>query len=476
MRQPSSRFWSHLAHVMPEGATLCGMPTAKDVAPKRAKPGDKASAGAIGAWPKTSAQKLVEQAGGLEAMARLAPILRLFGRRGRDAATVLQDARSIASQARELTSLPGRFNAALGSRGWIAYERMNHELLRLSTGLAEGGRFEDAEALLVDALDAASLRFQLDSMVAVAAYRPRADLLLLAAEDFHAGRYHAVVPVVLAQIDGIVADVAGQALFTKTKDFLPKLIAWDSISAQEGGLPDLVELMAAPRYETTAGPIEVPYRHGILHGRDLGYATKIVAVKAWAALFSLREWAIKYEQGEASPPPVEPAPSLKDTLRKLADVERQRQQIIAWQPRSNISIPKLGIEPAADSPEAAAMAWLHAWKERHFAAMSSWTQVRRQEREPQLASALEATFGSRELRGFTITRITDVAAALTEVTAELTFEGPESSVLMTANVVFEDKQGQPLVRGTGPGRWGVNEISAMRQVPITHHADVEPQA
>jgi len=262
----------------------------------------------------------------------------------------------------------------------------------------------------------------------------------------------------------------------RPKDILPKLIAWDSISAQEGGLPDLVELMASPRYETTAGPIEVPYRHGILHGRDLGYASRIVAVKAWAALFSLRDWAIKFERGETSPPPVEPAPSLRDTLERLADVERQRRQIEAWEPRSEIALPSHGREPPVDSPEAAAMAWLRAWQERDFDAIANWTQIRRQERQAGLASALEATFGFRELERFEMVGIRDAAAALSEVTAELTFAGDEPSVRMTANVILEDEEGRPVVRGTGPGRWGVNEISAMPQEPIAPDGDDDPPA
>lgn len=426
--------------------------------------------------PKTSAELLNDQAEGLEALARIAPVLRLFGHRGRRAADALSEARGVAGQVKELTSLPGRFNRVLGPRGWIAYERMDHNLLRDATNLAEAGRIEEAEGLLFDALDEDSLRSQLDSMVAVAAYRPRADLLRLAAEDFHAGRYHAVVPVVLAQIDGIVADVAGRALFHKTKGILPKLVAWDSISAQEGGLPDLVALLAEPRAKTTVGPIDVPYRHGILHGRDLGYASRTVAVKAWAALFSLREWAIKYERGETTPPPVEPAPSLRDTLEQLANTERQRRQIEAWQPRAEVPLPSHGIEPAAGSPEEAAEAWLQAWQERDFVAMASWTQVTRQLRQAQLASALEAMFGFCEVADFQIVGIADAAAALTEVTAELTVEGDEPGLRLTLNVILEDDEGHPVVRGTGPGRWGVNDISALRQQPISDTQDDQEQA
>lgn len=56
----------------------------------------------------------MEQAEGLEALARLAPFLRLFGKPRRDAASALQKSRGLVAQAREMTSLPVRFNAVLG--------------------------------------------------------------------------------------------------------------------------------------------------------------------------------------------------------------------------------------------------------------------------------------------------------------------------------------------------------------------------
>lgn len=410
---------------------------------------------------KTSAEKLLDQAEDLEALARIAPFFRLFGKSGRKAAKALEDARGMTAQARELTSLPGRFNAVLGPRGWVAFDRMNAELLRNATELAEAGKFDEVELLLVESFGPESLRFHLTSMVAVAAYRPRAELLRLAAEDYEAGRYHASVPVVLAQIDGIVADVAGRALFTNTKDIAPKLVAWDSISAREGGLPDLVMLMASHRNKTTDGPIAVPYRHGILHGRDLGYANNVVAAKTWAALFSLREWAIKFERGETEPPPIEPAPSLRQTLARLAEIEGQRRAIEAWRPRPECG-PLTVAELEAGTPEEATARWLAAWRDRDFEAMSSWTQATMRKHQPDMPKRLEELYGFRQLTNFTITKVRDTAAAMSEVTVELHFADGDP-VQMTANTLFEDADGRPLVRGTGAGRWGVNEVSALRQ-------------
>jgi len=416
--------------------------------------------------PKTRAEKAVEQAQQIDLVARFAPLLRLFGRAGREAAQALGEMRGLSEQARELAGLPTRFNAALRAKGWVAYDRMNADLLRNATELAESGDLERAEALLVAAFDDPSdLRFQLNSMSAVEAYRSRAPLLGLAAEDYQAGRYHACVPVVLSQIDGIVADVLGRSLFDDARNLAHRLVAFDSISAQEGGLPDLVLLMASSRHRTTETPIEVPYRHGILHGRDLGYANKAVAAKAWAALFALREWAIKFERGETEPPPVEQPPSLRDALAKLADVERQRKAIEAWRPRPDQgSLPQS--MPPRNTPEEALHRWLDAWKRRDFKTMASWTQVSIRQRTPDMALKLRDMFDHRALRAFAIERVHDRAAALCEVVARLEFEN-DPPVRMIANVINEDSAGHPVVYGTGSARWGVNEVSALRQEQMT---------
>jgi hypothetical protein len=152
--------------------------------------------------PKTKGEELLHQAEGLEAAAKLAPLIGLFGKRGRSIATTLRKAKGLAEQVRELMALPGRFNSVFGPLGWIAYERMDADLLRQAVELGEAGRIDEAEDLLTEAFGPQPLRTQLTTMVAIEAYRPRDALLRLAAIDYEAERYHAVVPVVLAQIDG----------------------------------------------------------------------------------------------------------------------------------------------------------------------------------------------------------------------------------------------------------------------------------
>ena len=48
---------------------------------------------------------------------------------------------------------------------------------------------------------------------------------------------------------------------------------------------------------TRAEEIQIPYRHGIVHGMDLGYNNKYVAAKCWVAALP-RDWALKVAKDE----------------------------------------------------------------------------------------------------------------------------------------------------------------------------------
>ena len=113
--------------------------------------------------------------------------------------------------------------------------------------------------------------------------------------------------------------------------------------------------------------------------------------------------------------------------------------------------------------------WLSAWRDRDFVAMAEWTQISMRKYEPDMAASLEEDFGDRHLAAFPIVTVRDTAAAMTEITAELRFAEDDPTVTMTADVVSEGRDGGGLVRGTAGGRWGVNEVSALRQRPAAVH-------
>ena len=418
------------------------------------------------AAPKTTAEQTVEQAELLESLAWLAPFVRLFGPRGREVAHALTSGAAMADRARDLSTLPGRFNAALGGNGWIAFGSMDENVMRRATELAELDRVDEAEHLIADSYDEATLRRLLHSMLAVDAYRPRHQLLTLVAEDHVAGRFHAVATGVLPQIDGLVSDLTGKQLFRHGGAVADSLVAWDTIAGREDGLPRLMKLLSEGRWSTSEGPVLVPYRHGILHGKDLGYANKLAAAKTWGALFALREWALAVQHGRTAPPPIEPEPTLRDLLTQWRSVEDERRRIRGWRAGPARGPYVAEEEIPSGSAEAAMWAWLAAWRARDWDVMAQASQLSRRLRIPDLARTLEASFGFRTLRSFTIDAVTESAPAKTVVVATLQFaDAPEAR--LTANVIFESPAGRSEVAPAPGGSWGVNDISALRHEPLT---------
>ena len=125
---------------------------------------------------------------------------------------------------------------------------------------------------------------------------------MLAYEDHKAGRYHASIPVMLAQIDGIAHDLTSTTFYRKGR--AKHLQANETTVGDPEGLAALADIISANRESTEEGPISLPYRHGIQHGRDLGYANRRTSTKAFATLLALRPWVLKIRSGEqfAEPP------------------------------------------------------------------------------------------------------------------------------------------------------------------------------
>lgn len=244
---------------------------------------------------------------------KLRPLLQLFGVHLSD--SIADKVAEVDRSLQVLATLPDRFNDLFAERGWIAYETLNMDVMRHAVELGEIGDVGAAEQLLVDHYCEDTIQLGLKFLWGVEAFRPRERLARLALEDYLQSRYHACVPVLLMLIDGFVNDVS------QSKGFFAEgteLTAWDSIAAHDRGLQALAKLLGKGRTTTTTVPITIPYRHGILHGRDLGYDNRLLAAKLWAALFALREWALAVRDNRLEEPPPKQTPDLlgSDSSRK----------------------------------------------------------------------------------------------------------------------------------------------------------------
>jgi len=397
-------------------------------------------------------------------MPLLKPVLRLLGLKVDGVSDALSQVPELERMAEDLATIPDRFNDIFAERGWIIYDMMNVEIAKAAIAKAEGGDIDGAEADLVDYYNAETVKWNLQTMYGVRAFHPRMPLAQKALTDYCEGRYHACVPVVLALLDGMVSE-----LHEKRRGFFAEevdLQAWDSIAAHSKGLNVLVSIFQKGRKMTRVEPIFLPYRHGIIHGMDLGYDNKVVAAKAWAALFATRDWALKAERGMLEEPPEEPKKSWAEIFREHGQSIREnaedRTRLEAWKRREiriGEDVPTTAGPDAftADTPERKLVEYLDYWRSRNYGGMAQCLPATQRNPISKAAGQVRSVYGSRSLERFELQEIDDQAAAVTEIKVRVWYnEG--SQVLQqdhTFRLINEDTKGSPAVRGKPNSCWTI---------------------
>ena len=232
-------------------------------------------------------------------------VLRLLGAT-EDAIVLLQKkVQELAPRVSRLTREPDRFNRVFRARGWIAFGWMSTDVMRGALDFADKEMWDEADQALAEYFDRGTIELGLGRLWGVTAIHKRARLLRLALEDHCSGRFHASIPVLLAQIDGIVHDVARKTFYASKAEGPDHLVAEDSIAGHPEGLQALAILMSSRRSQTTDTLLDIPFRHGVLHGRDLAYDSHKTSSKCFAVILALGEWAQCVEAGEDLPAPLE---------------------------------------------------------------------------------------------------------------------------------------------------------------------------
>jgi hypothetical protein len=409
-----------------------------------------------------SIKERLEQAKGMVALNRalpfVSPFLRFLGMDTEKMKEALGTVDDLAKQMQDLSLVPDRFNDHFSKLGWIVYESMNLDIAYNAVAKADEGNINEAEQILVDYYSPERVRLHLNQMKAVKAFQPRITLALLALEDYQAARYHACVPVVLALMDGMVNEInENRGFFSDATE----LTAWDSISAHKKGLVELGKIFKIGRNKTRTEQITIPYRNGILHGNDLGYNNQIVAAKTWAALFAVRDWAIKAENKQLEAPPIKPKPTWKELFNQLQNNGEYKRKLEEWKPRV-FGIDKCHISENTDdyplnSPERKLVQFLTLWKSRNYGKMAEHVPVEWRSTPNAMPKHIRETFGETKLVGFEIVNIVDKAAATTTVNVKLKYEYRDKSTEKEYRfrLLYLNSEGKGEVRGVEGCDWYV---------------------
>lgn len=393
------------------------------------------------------------------------PFLKIFGVNTQQMKEAFTEFDILEEQFLELSELPDKFNDTFSSRGWILYDFLNLEIAKEALEIAETD-VDAAEQFLIDYYTPENVEFLLRTMHGVRAFRPRMELAELALIDYKEKRYHACVPVILALMDGLVNELnKAQNLAMSADD--SDLRAWDSITAHEKGLNALKEVLFKTRKTTRTEEISIPYRHGILHGMDLGYANKTVAAKTWAALFAVRDWAAKVEAKELTAPPPKPEPGWGELFQQIKEHKDWKQsfeqQLENWKPRIievGKNVPKTGeVESFQEgTPERKLVEFLVYWQKKNYGRMGNCVWSFLQESEKKMAGRVRQIYGFHFLKDFELLEIIDEAPSITEIRVLLNYETNGKCVENDVKfrlIINDGLDNKPLMRDMPNATWGI---------------------
>lgn len=362
----------------------------------------------------------------------------------------------------EILLVPDQFNEIFSAHGWIAYESMNFDVMKAAIDFYESEGLVKAEEYLADSYDEETLKWGILRFIGNNDFRKRIRLAELAQEDYLSGRYHACVPLLLSLLDGLVNDVSKHVgFFAGNVD----LTAWDCIAAHETGLQTLASILTKGRNKTNEDPISIPYRNGILHGRELAFDNRVVAAKCWAAIFAARDWAGALDDGKKEPQPKEEI-SWKQLFKQLSETNDMKKAIEEWQPRISENIPYLPFEGESsnlpeNTPEWAVGTFLDHWCNKRFGPVADALLYFTDTPKGKRAGMARQDFGKHIPASFKILGVDDEAAAVTHVIAELYFEvdGQMKCKEVSVRAIYQDLENNPSVRSMQGGHWRIVQNS-----------------
>lgn len=355
--------------------------------------------------------------------------------------------------------LPDQFNDFFAEKGWICYSSLPSTVLETSVQLAQENHFELAYELLINTVDEVYIDLILKKCKARKHFQDRLRLLELLKIDYLEQRYHACIPLLLALIDGSANDISKHiGFFTENLE----LELFDSMTAHSSGLPFLKKIMNASRTKTNEEEIRIPYRNGILHGRDLNFNNKEVASKCWWALASLIDWA---DEKQLNKQPKKPT-SLQESFNKYQKTQELSKQINLWRKRqiqSESYWKEQDLETIdIDSPEYTLLTFLAAWKTGAWGKMTPLLLHNVGKHIGKATGEIKNDYQKFKLINYQIKYSKDQTPATTKILMLIEFMKNDMSQSIEVDISLnyaDSTNGLPKLRGEPNGQWYILQLS-----------------
>lgn len=306
-------------------------------------------------------------------------------------------------QQADILDLPDRFNNAFGAKGWIAVgSGLSVDVMKSALAFHDFGDHQAAEKQLVDWFTKENIElFVILRSRRFHVAHLRDDQLKEALNLYLEERYMAAVPLILIACDGFASDVSGISPFEKDAD----LSCFDSITGHPTSLPTLIKLVTKGIYRSRDDSMDIPQRHGILHGRALGYANKVTCAKAWLLMMALVDWAIAKSSEESRREEFNRNNNLtlKEVLEGASKVRAETRAMEAFRPYEAVGPFQKPFKP--DGPEEAVFAFLSGWQAKNYGEMAQHAVNSLREPIKKMAGEMRNMASFVELEKFEVLKI-----------------------------------------------------------------------
>ena len=368
----------------------------------------------------------------------------------------------------DILTLPDRFNAAFASEGWIATGSMSADTIRKAVKLYESGKKQEAQDEILawfqeDTINLLAIKRGKRFNKAATRWHQLREALQLTLEE----RYWSAVPLILVACDGFASDVLGTSPFAKDAD----LTAFDSIAGHPNSLPFLIKKLTKGVRKSSDEDLTLPLRHGILHGQSLGYANRIVCMKAWLLMIALVDFACDKtsEDARRQEQQSEADVGVRDIVERLREVDEDRRAMNAFEVRETVGPFNDCLDQ--DSVEFAIMQFLTHWKCRNYGQLAEHAVNLVRQPVKKMAGQLRRDSELVELASFEVRSVRQSTVARAEATAFLKGTTPKGQVEGEFQILaFRHTANGDVAMPKDPGKWLVQPLCI---VDLYHERTIE---
>lgn len=357
---------------------------------------------------------------------------------------LLKQANEIYEESNTLIQVMLKFIDIFNERSWIGNNSMDIEIMKNSIETYDLKGIDHAEEVLLEYYtDKENLEKIYNSLkLRYFKYARKWHDLIESAFRYHVDKeYVASIPLLLMVIDGIIAKYNDNyGFFSNQVDF----------SVEEslifGQIIIVKDICYSSRKKINEEEIFIPYRNGILHGKDINYANEYVSSKLINLFISILDWIDDKKNESKRLSELKKREEIKNKplsqIVKEIEVNKYNKEYLEnWKPNNNITFKNdIDVEcednfPSSGDPKnyskypsiKTLVKFLSYWKQKNYGYLAKLIKLnsrfkadyKSKENNPGL---VREVFKNYKLKGYNIIKFTDRALALKIISVELKIE------------------------------------------------------